>query len=212
MQARGFCSRGSLPSCSRPLLAIIVAGAITTLVAGSLWQSPSRRAAFDAARADGGASDLDLVRPYLAELDGARVVMFATTFGMSKLFQWMLREHCRCKIIVEDPGINGAQSREQVRDMMADRVARSRADVLVVIDAPTSPYSLAALGWIYDKMAGIPDAMAQQTRFVQFTAYALPGLGARATLWRKVERTGARGDMTAERAAPRFLDSRMARR
>jgi hypothetical protein len=132
------------------------------------------------------------VRPYLAELDGARAVMFATTFGTTKLFQWMLRERCRCKVPVEDPLIAKAGSRAEVRARMTDRLARTPADVVVVIDAPAGRYALPELGWVHDTMAGIPDAMADQTRFTRFAAYDLQGHGAHASLWRKVDKPPSR--------------------
>jgi hypothetical protein len=171
---------------TRPACALIATVAVGLLAAAALWTPPSPRAAVDALRADRGSSDLDLVRPYLAELDGARAVMFAATFGSTKLFQWMLHERCRCKTHVEDPSIANAGSRAEVRARMTDRVARTPADVVVVIDAPGGRYTLPKLGWVYDTMAGIPDAMSAQSRFKRLATYDLPGQGAQATLWRRV--------------------------
>ncbi|ABD06276.1 conserved hypothetical protein [Rhodopseudomonas palustris HaA2] len=136
-------------------------------------------------RPDSGPTDLGLVRPYLAELDGAREVTVLTTFGSSKLFAWVIREHCRCHRLVPDPFIADLASREDVRRVTADRIARSTADIIVTIDAPTGRYELPAVGWTYPKMAGILDAMNDQTRYARGPSYDLPDQQAQATIWRR---------------------------
>jgi hypothetical protein len=136
-------------------------------------------------RPDGGPTDLNLVRPYLADLDGAREVTVFTTFGASKLFAWVIREHCRCNRIVPDPFIAGLATREDVRRVAADRIAQSAADIIVTIDAPTGRYELPAVGWTYQNMAGILDAMNEQTRYARGPSYDLPDQQAQATIWRR---------------------------
>ncbi|MFZ5739809.1 glycosyltransferase family 39 protein [Rhodopseudomonas palustris] len=132
-----------------------------------------------------GPSDLELIRPYLAELDGAHEVAVFTTFGMSKLFAWVLRERCRCHMLVPDPFLAGVASREAARDAMADRIAQSTADVVVIIDAPRSRDESPSFGWVHAKMVGIVDAMADQTRYLRGNSYALPIGEATATIWRR---------------------------
>ncbi|MBB1092283.1 glycosyltransferase family 39 protein [Rhodopseudomonas palustris] len=132
-----------------------------------------------------GPSDLNLVRPYLPELDGAREVAVFTTFGGSKLFAWVIREHCRCNRIVDDLVPANLGSREEVRQVMTERIARSTADIIVTIDSPTSRYQLPSVGWVYSRMAGILDAMAEQTRFARAATYDLPDEQAQATIWRR---------------------------
>lgn len=131
-----------------------------------------------------GPSDVELVRPYLAELDGARKVGILTTFGISKLFAWVIREHCRCNKIILDPFIAGVASRQEARDMAAERIARWDADVIVTIDARGDRHEAASLGWIHSLMAGQLDAMENQTRYKRGNSYDLPGQDARATIWR----------------------------
>lgn len=132
-----------------------------------------------------GPSDLELIRPYLAELDGAHEVAMFTTFGMSKLFAWVIRERCRCHTIVDDPFIAGVTSREEARALMSERIAQSTADVVVIIDAPHSRDEGPGFGWVYANMVGIVDAMADQTRYQRGTSYALPIGDATATIWRR---------------------------
>jgi hypothetical protein len=131
-----------------------------------------------------GPSDLELVRPYLHELEGTHEVTVVTTFGTSKLFAWMIREHCRCHRIVNDPFIDSLTSREQARAVMAERVAQSTADVIVTIDAPQIRYALPAVGWVYPTMVGVIDAMAAQDRYQPGNSYPLRSGEATATIWR----------------------------
>ncbi|WP_322513805.1 glycosyltransferase family 39 protein [Rhodopseudomonas palustris] len=132
-----------------------------------------------------GPSDLGLIRPYLDELNGAREVTVLATFGSSKLFAWVIREHCRCHMIVPDPFIADLATREDVRRVAAERIARSTADIIVTIDAPSSRYELPSVGWVYSRMAGIVDAMNEQTRYARGTTYDLPDQQAQATIWRR---------------------------
>ena len=68
---------------------------------------------------------------------------------------------------------------------MAARVAATDAEYLVVIDAPASRYRLATLGWTYEKMAGILDAMAAQDRFERIADFPMPQHGGEAVIWRR---------------------------
>ncbi len=159
--------------------------AIVLLGAANLWYQPSPAAYRHAFRSTSGPSDLDLVQPYLKDLQGVREVMIATTFGTSRLFRWALHEDCQCKRIVEDPWIDSLSSRAEVRRVMAERIARSAAERIVVIDAPGGRYSYRVLGWTYDVMAGIVDAMESQDRFVRIATYPIPSQGAQALVWRR---------------------------
>ncbi|MCG6205048.1 glycosyltransferase family 39 protein [Rhodopseudomonas sp. HC1] len=164
---------------------LVAAAAVASLLAVVIGR-PLPAVAYTAAiRATEGPTDLDLIRPYLPELDGSREVAVFTTFGTSKLFAWVTREHCRCNRVVDDPFIDRQPSREDVRELMRDRIARSTADVVVIIDAPDSRYSLPLLGWDYARMAGIVDAMADQTRYKRTATYDLPDQQGRATIWRR---------------------------
>jgi hypothetical protein len=167
------------------LQGIVAAAAIALLGGANLWYKPSPAAYIQAIHPTSGPSDLDLVRPYLKDLLGVREVMIATTFGMSRLFRWAIHEDCQCKRIVEDPWIDGLKSRAEVRSLMAERIARSSAERIVIIDAPDSRYSDRGLGWTYEVMAGIVDAMESQDRFVRFAAYPIPSQGAQAVVWRR---------------------------
>jgi len=67
--------------------------------------------------------------------------------------------------------------------MMLQDLAESRAERIVIISAPGSRYKLPALGWTYEKMIGIVDAMHEQNLFVQVATFALPVDGTQATIW-----------------------------
>ena len=164
---------------------VTAAAAILLLASANLWYQPSPAAYRHAFRSTSGPSDLDLVRPYLKDLDGVREVMIATTFGMSRLFRWTLHEDCQCKRIVEDPWIDNLRSRAEVRRVMAERIARSAAERIVIIDAPGGRYSYPVLGWTYEVMAGIVDAMESQDRYVRVATYPIPSQGAQAVVWRR---------------------------
>jgi hypothetical protein len=162
-----------------------VAGAAGMVLAFALWRESPPTAYATAIYPTHGPSDLDLVRPLLPDLDGLRSVAYATTFGESALLSWVAREHCRCKLEIEKPWISTVTSRREAQALMADRVTSSRAPVFVIIDAPAGPYELPQVGWTYDRLAGILDAMAAQDRYVRFTVHAVPEFGAQVSLWRR---------------------------
>ena len=166
----------------RPLIAVLV---VLLLAASQLFYKPSPAAYETAIHPTSGPLDLDLVRPYFADLENAREVLVATTFGMSRLFAWTIREHRQCKLIVDDPWIDSLPTREDIRRIMAARVAETTADHIVVIDAPHARYALPVLGWIYDRMVGIVDAMRTQDRFVRIATYPIQDHGAMASVWRR---------------------------
>ena len=168
------------------VLQLIFAGAITVaLAAAMVLEKPSPRSFAHAIHPTDGPPDLDLVRPYLHELEGAHDVSIATTFGSSRLFRWAIHEHCQCKVTITDLFIDSRRSRDDVRTTMTDRIANSNSDVFVVIDAPGSRYSFAELGWVYEKMVGVVDAMQSQTRFGRTATYSIPSHGAEASIWRR---------------------------
>ncbi|WP_420132564.1 glycosyltransferase family 39 protein [Rhodopseudomonas sp.] len=164
---------------------IVAAAAIASLLAVTIGRPIPSAAYVAAIHPTEGPTDLDLVRPYLPEFDRAREVAVFTTFGTSKLFAWVIRERCRCNRLVDDPFIDSQPTREDVRKLMAERIAQSTADVVVIIDAPDSRYSLPWAGWEYPRMVGIVDAMAEQTRYKRTATYDLPDQQGRATIWRR---------------------------
>jgi hypothetical protein len=160
------------------------AGLAAVALAIGSWREPTPAAYGVAIHPVSGPSDLDLVRPLLPDLDGLRAITIATTFGDSKLWVWAVRERCRCRKPVELVSIIAATSRDDVRTRMAAGLATSQSDAFVIVDAPGSPYALPQLGWTYDRLAGILDAMAAQDRYVRVAVHAVPNFGAEASLWR----------------------------
>jgi len=114
---------------------------------------------------------------------GARVIGVATTFGPSDVFAWVAEEHCGCRLSVERPWIGPTGSRADVRGTMLATLAQSRADRWIVMDAPGSAYRLPSLGFTYDRLAGVVDAMQSQTRYRPILTYAVPAQGAVVTVY-----------------------------
>jgi len=164
------------------LRALAAAAAATAFAAASILQPPAPLAAHYAIRTVFGPSDLDLVRPYLPALAGARVIGVAATFGSSELFRWATEERCQCKVIVESPWPPANASRAAVKAAMLAQIAASRADVWVAIDAPA--FANSPVQAPYASLAGLIDAMRAQTRYAPVAVYRIPGEGASATLYR----------------------------
>jgi hypothetical protein len=175
----------ALPRAARTARALIAAVIVAALVAANAVQPVSAAAYRTAFRDVGKPSDLDLVRPYLDRLDGLQRVGYATTFGSSKLFDWAFREHCRCHLVVDDSWLYNLPTREAVRDAAAAWVARTDAELLVIVDAPSARYEYDVLGWTYVRMSGVIDAMNSQNRFVRAGDYPVPSHGANVSLWRR---------------------------
>ncbi len=161
------------------------AGAVTAvaiLTTALVRQPPSANAAAYAIRTTSGPSNLDLVRPILEDVRKARTIGMAATFGITPLLRWTAQEHCKCRRQVAqfNPGI--ATSRDGVRAAMLDYIGRSAADRLVVFDVPDSP-APDILGWQYNKLAGILDALEVQQRYGKTAEYAVPSYGAQVSVW-----------------------------
>jgi hypothetical protein len=120
----------------------------------------------------------------LPDLDGARTIAVATTFGDANLWVWAVRERCRCRRQVELSSSIRASSRDEVRSLMAALIAASPAEVFAIVDAPGSAYGFPWLGQTYDLLVGIVDAMATQDRYVRVAVHAVPSFGAQASVWR----------------------------
>jgi hypothetical protein len=162
----------------------LVTGAAGLALAALLWRQAPPAAYPVANYPAGGPSDLALIRPLLGDVDGLRSIAYATTFGEGSLLAWAVRERCRCKLVVEKPWIGGVGSRQEARALMSAHIASSHASLFVIIDAPGRPYELPPLGWTYDRMVGIVDAMADQDRYVRVADHGVPEFGAQISIWR----------------------------
>jgi len=161
-----------------------VAGVAAAVLALASWRETPPAAYAAAIHPSGGLSDLEFVRPLLPDLDGARAVAVATTFGSTNLWVWAIRERCRCRRQVELATIDRTGSRDEARIRMAAFIAASPAEVFAIVDAPGGyPMQLLIVG-PYDRMVGIVDAMAAQDRYVRVAVRPVPSFGAQASLWR----------------------------
>ena len=167
---------------ARPIAAVAVVVAVGW---ANIWRAPSAAANATAIRRVDLPSDLDLLRPVLAELNGIRRIGIATTFGTSPLFHWVLSVQCRCRVEIEEPWIVDAQTQEQAQRLMAASIARAVSEYFVIIDAPHGPYSIPYLHWTYDVLAGQVDAMRQQDRYALKATYPVASHGAEVMLWQR---------------------------
>ena len=179
----------------------MVTGAAGLALAALLWRQAPPAAYPFANYPAGGPSDLALVRPLFGDVEGLRSIAYATTFGEGSLVSWAVRERCRCKFEVENPWIGGVGSRQEARALMSARIASSRAPLFIIIDAPGRPYELPALGWTYDRMVGIVDAMADQDRYVRIADHGVPEFGADISIWRLRDGAASRAALSDNRNA-----------
>jgi hypothetical protein len=105
-------------------------------------------------------------------------VAIAATFGDSRLVDWPLEEMCRCALAVDRLRIT-PDTREAARRLAEAWLAQVDARRLIVIDLPRSPWVLPVLGWTYDRMGGIMDALAGQDRFAVAATRDVPRFGGR---------------------------------
>jgi hypothetical protein len=134
-------------------------------------------------RGGGRTSDLELSGVYLPYLDGIASVGFAASAGRMAFFIWTTHEHCRCRAQVEQPWLDGAASRDEVRRRMVDWVATTASQIVVVIDSGQRDL-IAGPGYSPDRMAGLGDAMAGQRRFERQARVTLPDYPAEISIWR----------------------------
>lgn len=174
---------GLLPERARTVRMTVAGAAMALLTIGLVWQPPSPRAFVHAIRTTSGPINLELFRPVLADIRQAKTIGMAATFGNSQLLHWMAQEDCKCRkqFAPFNPGAVGA--RDDVRVAALDYFARSRAERIVVVDAPDDRLALGIIGWQYDKLAGIVDAAERQQRYVKAAEYAVPSYGARVSVW-----------------------------
>ena len=115
-----------------------VAGLAAAVLALASWRETPPAAYAVAIHPSGGPSDLAFVRPLLPDLDGARTIAVATTFGSTSLWVWAIRERCRCRQQIELAAIDGPWSRDDARTGMAAFIAASPAEVVAIVDAPAA--------------------------------------------------------------------------
>ncbi len=130
------------------------------LVAGLAWHSPAPLAQRVAIRTPDAPSDLLLASAYLPLLDGARHIGVVTTFGVSDLFAWTIREACRCRVAVEQPWVQMAATPSEAADLTAAWLNHLQADRVLFLDAP-APYSLPGQARLSERLAGVAVALAE---------------------------------------------------
>jgi hypothetical protein len=176
-----------LTAALRPVWRIAVSTvAVAALAMLQIAQTPSSYAEAVAIRGTAPASDLDLVRPFLPDVDGLRAFGMLSTIGDSSLMQWTAQERCRCRIMLDRPLFSPSAPRESIAATTRAFVERTAVDLIVVLDAPGYPEAFAQQVWPYDHMRGINDAMSQQRVFAPGPSHDVPQLGARVTVWRRV--------------------------
>ena len=141
------------------LPAVVLAASLVLLA----WQPPATLAQLAAIRTPDAPSDLSLAAAYLPLLGGARSIGVATTFGVSDLFAWTVREACRCRVAVDQPWVQMAATRAEAAALTASWLDRLPADRVLLIDGP-APYALPGRPALRETLAGARDALQEQPR------------------------------------------------
>lgn len=155
------------------LSAAVLAAAVT------LPGSPSAAARAAAIR-EPGPSTVALVTPLVPDLAGARLIGLVSTTGRTPFFAWAVHVACRCAVPVITPWMSAGSSREEVAREVADWLATTPADRLLVADIPMSALTMKEPGF-----AGAIDALAAQTRFVPRERVAVPAFAATVSVWER---------------------------
>jgi hypothetical protein len=120
--------------------------AVAQPVAASVDQVAIRRAS--------APLDLDMVGGYLPFVRDSRAVGFATTFGISDLLLWTLRESCQCHATVDQAPLLNTRTVAEARQIMTEWLSTTQAEIIVFLDAP-APYPLPGVGEIRNRLAGL---------------------------------------------------------
>lgn len=161
------------------------------LAAAMTAAQPSPRADHYALQKSSGPSDLAFAHAYLAHVHPRKGLAIAATMGPTDLWTWTAREHCRCLARIERPFFEFRPAREDVARKMSALVASAKVDTLILIDAPAYPVP-GVLGFSYDRMRGLLDAMAEQDRFERIAIIPVPEHRATVTIWRRKSSSIAR--------------------
>jgi hypothetical protein len=160
----------------------IAAGAIVGLAAAESRYSWTDIAYAAAIVPRSGPRDLELAKAYLPHLRGVHSVGLIATFYRTNFFAWTIQEDCKCKVAVEMPWIMPMQTREDNQRAIADWLAETRAERVVVIDAP-GLHPLAQAGLAYEPLAMPVAAIEHRGRFAKIATETVPALGATVTIW-----------------------------
>ena len=161
----------------------------TFLLAGfvlALASQPPDRAMAEAVaiRRPASPSDLALAAAYLPLLDHATTTGVATNFGVSDLFAWTIRAHCRCRAVVEQPWVQNAADQAEAAALAAAWLTATPATRVIQVHAP-APYALPGQVALGDRLRGVEGALAAQTIFVPTGTSVAVG-EASVTVWRRV--------------------------
>ena len=162
------------------LRVLAACGAVALFVAAQAAAPISQVAYAAAIQSIAGPSDLDLVAAYLPLVGAGEPVAFVGSLTRNPFFIWTVHERCRCRAVVEQPWLDLANSRAETRRLAAEWLARTSVRRIVVIDLPDA-YPSSALA--RERIAGIMDAMENQTRFVSGAKIAVPSFSAEVSLW-----------------------------
>lgn len=162
----------------------VAVATIAGLFAAHALTLPNREDAEKVAiRRSSAPRDTDLAASYLPFVRNSSVIGFATTFGVSDLFAWTIRESCQCHATIEQAPLIGASTSTEARAIMAGWLTTTRAERIVFVDAP-APYPLPGVGRLQDRLAGIDTVIAASGLFDQ-EASAIKTGPATLQFWRR---------------------------
>lgn len=159
----------------------LATGIMVCALVGAHIRASSSAAAEVARGATRPPSELELSAAYLPHLAGFTDVGFVLSFGPHHFATWTVREQCRCRAVIEWPGIP-ATTRAEARDTVEQWVARTRAQRIVVINAPDVPLPPQS-DWMRDWALGVLDGLANQDRFVMIALIPVPSFPAKISIW-----------------------------
>jgi hypothetical protein len=172
----------------------IAAAAIAGIAAGASLYRWTDMAYLASIHPRAGPSDLDLAKVYLTHVAGTKAVGFLATFGATTFFHWTVREHCRCEAKVDTPWLFPRLTREEFRRIASDWLASTPAERIVIVDAP-GLYPIEGIGYTYERLSGLIDAIENNPGFEKIVTETVPTLGATVTVWRR--RSGSRAGVGA---------------
>ncbi|HET9686797.1 MAG TPA: glycosyltransferase family 39 protein [Pseudolabrys sp.] len=171
----------SLPALLRIGVAAAAVAGLAVAESQHRWTSMAYRAAI---HPQSGPSDLELAKAYLPHLAGAPAIGFMATFSPSPFFAWTVHVDCRCRTRVDMPKPPPFLAREDYRRVAADWLKQTRADRIVIVNAP-GLYAIPALGLTYDRLSGFVAAIESDPRFARVAVEPVSALGANVTIWQR---------------------------
>jgi hypothetical protein len=161
---------------------LVAAVLVCMLGVAHVRASQSRAAADPIGASPTPVSDFGLAAAYLPAIAGLKHVGFVLSFAHNPFINWSVRERCQCRATIDMPSPTLPATREQVRQAVAEWIAVTPAQRIVVIDT-FGHYNQPDRGWADEQARGMLDGVAGQHRFEPIQTISLPSYPAEVTIW-----------------------------